>query len=227
MPESTSQARRETWRRALLERLSPLRLTPERERDIVDEISGDLEERWRELIAGGAAEDEAVRLALSELSRGDRLAQHMAPLRQAHAPVPAVPGASNGSVLADVWQDLRYGWRAFTRQPAFALAAVLTLAIGIGANSAIFSVVRGVLLQSLPVKDADRLYRLRMVQPDGSAYTTLSAPDFMSVREMTRVFERVESFTSGTVTMLGAAEPIEVRAASISDGLFTELGLQV
>ena len=83
---------------------------------------------------------------------------------------------------------------------------MLTVALGVGANSAIFSVVRGVLLESLPFKDAERLYRLRMVYPDGNAYTTLSAPDFISIRETNRVFDRVEAYTSGVVTMLGGGE---------------------
>ena len=104
---------------------------------------------------------------------------------------------------------------------------MLTLALGIGANSAIFSVVHGVLLESLPFKHADRLYRLRMVYPDGNAYTTLSAPDFMSVREQARVFDQVEAYTSGVVTMLGGGDPREVRVASISGGLFDMLGMPV
>ena len=137
------------------------------------------------------------------------------------------PGAATGHLLTDLWQDLRYAARTFSRQPGFAAAAVLTLALGIGANSAIFSVVHGVLLESLPFKDADRLYRLRMVYPDGNAYTTLSAPDFMSVREQTRVFDQVEAYTSGVVTMLGGGDPREVRVASISGGLFDMLGMPV
>ena len=67
-------------------------------------------------------------------------------------------------------------------RPASPLVAVLTLALGIGANSAIFSVVHGVLLQSLPYSDADRLYRVRTLYPDGTPYS-LSAPDFASVRQ--------------------------------------------
>jgi len=204
-----------------------LALSPAREAEIVDELSDHLDDRCRELVAGGKPEDEAVRLTLAEFRSGNLLARYMAPLRQSNARPSPPPGAATEHLLTDFWQDLRYAARTFSRQPGFAAAAVLTLALGIGANSAIFSVVHGVLLESLPFKDANRLYRLRMVYPDGKAYTTLSAPDFMSVREQTRVFDQVEAYTSGVVTMLGGGDPREVRVASISGGLFDMLGMPV
>ena len=224
---ANDESLRARWAREVRARLSPLALSPAREAEIVDELSDHLDDRCRELVAGGKPEDEAVSLTLAEFRSGNLLARYMAPLRQSNARPSAPPGAATGHLLTDIWQDLRYAARTFSRQPGFAAAAVLTLALGIGANSAIFSVVHGVLLESLPFKDADRLYRLRMVYPDGSAYTTLSAPDFMSVREQTRVFDQVEAYTSGVVTMLGGGDPREVRVASISGGLFDMLGMPV
>ena len=224
---ANDESLRARWAREVRARLSPLALSPAREAEIVDELSDHLDDRCRELVAGGKPEDEAVRLTLAEFRSGNLLARYMAPLRQSNARPSPPPGAATEHLLTDFWQDLRYAARTFSRQPGFAAAAVLTLALGIGANSAIFSVVHGVLLESLPFKDANRLYRLRMVYPDGKAYTTLSAPDFMSVREQTRVFDQVEAYTSGVVTMLGSGDPREVRVASISGGLFDMLGMPV
>lgn len=124
-------------------------------------------------------------------------------------------------------QDIGYALRMLRRSPGFTAVAVATLALGIGANSAIFGVVKGVLLESLPFRDADRLYEVRMLYPDGTAYSALSAPDFMSVREETRAFERVEAYAAGLFTLLGAGEPREVRGALVSDGLFDMLGLGI
>ena len=214
------------WKPHIRPRLASLQLSPSRENEIVEELSQHLEERWRELVAGGTSADDATRLALAGFRDETVFARNLAPLRQARVPEAITPGAPAGRLLSDLWQDLRHATRTLVRQRSFAVAAVLTVALGIGANSAIFSVVRGVLLESLPFKDAERLYRLRMVYPDGNAYTTLSAPDFISIRETNRVFDRVEAYTSGVVTMLGGGEPQEIRAVSVSDGLFELMGLR-
>jgi predicted permease len=213
------------WSGDIKVRLSPLRLSPTREAEIVEELSQHLDDRYRELIAGGVAPDDAVLIARADFQSDDTLSRHLGALRQSRAPLRIAVGEPGRHLLNDLCQDARYGLRSFRRQPAFTIAAVLAIALGVGANSAIFSVVRAVLLESLPFRNADRLYRLRMVYPDGAATTTLSAPDFMSIRAMNRTFERVEAYTSGRVTMLGGGDPVEVRVVSVSDGLFDMLGV--
>ncbi len=128
--------------------------------------------------------------------------------------------------LTELGQDVGYALRMLRRAPGFTLVALTTLALGIGANSAIFSVVQGVLLAPLPYREADRLYRITTLYPDGTSYP-LSPPDFMSVREQTRTLEQVEGFSGGVYTMLDAGEPREVRGTSVSDRLFDFLGVEV
>lgn len=135
-----------------------------------------------------------------------------------------MPGTT---VVMEFGRDVSYAVRMLRRAPGFAIVAILTLALSIGATSAIFSVVDGVLLKSLPFTDAERLYRVRTLYPDGTAYTALSAPDFESIREASRVFDRVEAYSATTFTWTGAGEPREVRAATVSRDLLGLLGLPV
>jgi putative ABC transport system permease protein len=126
-------------------------------------------------------------------------------------------------VLAIAWHDAAFALRLLRRAPVVTATAVLTLGLGIGATTAIFSVVYAVLLQPLPYLTPDRLYDVHMLYPDGSRYS-LSAPDFMSVRQGTRAFEQIEAVHDTLGTLIDG-EPREVRIARVSDGLFRQLGI--
>src|SRR5688572_510102 len=103
------------WSREVRARLSPLRLPATRESEIVEELSQHLDDRWRELIAGGASPDEATQLALADFKDADTLARRIAALRQAHPPVSITPGTPARHFFSDVWQDLRYASRMFRK----------------------------------------------------------------------------------------------------------------
>src|SRR5262245_12988384 len=192
--------------------------TPQPPHDVDRELSFHLDMRVRELIAAGMSAEDARRTAMERFGayRG---------ARDECLAIDARLGRrrSRAAYLHELWQDLVYAARVLRRAPAFTVVTVLTLALGIGANTAIFSVVHGVLLASLPYRDADRLYRVRTIYPDGTAYS-LSAPDFMSVRQDTRVFDQVEAYTSGVFTLGGAGEPREIQGGRVSDGLAGLLG---
>src|ERR1043165_2287413 len=109
MPDpSRAAASRRDWAPHVRPRLSSLRLSPAREHEIVEELSQHLEDRWRELVAGGTPEDDATRLALAEFGEGNLLARYMAPLRQAQVPAAITPGAPAGPGLRGVSRDVRY-----------------------------------------------------------------------------------------------------------------------
>jgi predicted permease len=200
------------WRREVRARLASVRLSPAREAEIVDELSQHLDDRWRELMAGGASPDEAVKLALAEFRDGNVLARHMAPLRQARAP--SEPERYLGRVLGDLRQDLRYAARSLRRQPALAVAAVLTLALGIGANAATFAVTNAVLLRPLPFPGSEQLLAVytRYLPSTGYdfPYFALSGPEFADVRSRIDAFASIAAydFSNRNLTRPGASERV-------------------
>jgi putative ABC transport system permease protein len=121
-------------------------------------------------------------------------------------------------------QDLRFGVRMPRRNPGFAFVAVLTLALGIGANSAIFSVVNAVLLRPLPYRDPDRLVTASLYRRGTDSHIVLS-PTFLNWREQSQVFERIAAYTSGTADLTGSGEPERLTAGIVTADLFPTLGV--
>jgi putative ABC transport system permease protein len=190
--------------------------------DVEAELAFHVEMRIRELIDEGETPERARRLALARFGDYEQARQACVEINQRRR-----TRMQRAEFFTELKQDIGYALRMMRRTPAFTAAALLTLALGIGANSAIFSVVNGVLLQSLPFRDAERLHVLQMLYPDGTKYSSLSAPDFMSVRAEQRVFDQVEAMDSPLLTLLGAGEPREVAGAFVSDGLLEMLGVKV
>jgi predicted permease len=213
------------WRSEVRARLAPLRLKPEREADIVDEIAQHLEGRYRDAISGGAAPDEATRLALAEFRAGNVLTQRIAALKQAHAPAVVTAGVSTGHLLADLWYDLRYAARAFAKHRAFAATAVLILALGIGATTAIFSVVYGVLLKPLPFDDPQALVSLRHYASFGT--TTQGPATYLTHRENNEAFEDIGAWDTALVAITGGSElPERVEGLVVSSPTLSLLRAQ-
>jgi putative ABC transport system permease protein len=203
--------------------LSTLRLSPARENEIVEELSQHLEDRCQELIAGGTPDDDAARLALAEFRDGNLLAEYLAPLQQARAMAPIASGTPGGHMCRGVWQDLRYATRVLRKQPAFTLAAVLTLALGIGANTTIFSIVNAVVLQPLPFPDPSRLFVIYAEAPAPQLRTRLSAEDFLDLQRESRSFEALGGSIGTGFTLSDRDEPEFVMGQMISAELLVAL----
>ncbi len=125
--------------------------------------------------------------------------------------------------------DLRQSVRALKREPGFATLAILTIALGIGANTAIFSIVNGTLLRPLPFDQADRLVSIRGIVPAiAQTYPTLpvSAPQFLEFREHATSFERLSAIHIGSAALTGAGELEQLDAVRVSANLFDTLGVQ-
>jgi len=122
-------------------------------------------------------------------------------------------------------QDVRYGLRMLVKKPTFTIVAVLTLALGVGANTAIFSIVNAVLLRSLPFRDPDRLVRIYFNNPGvGLRNVRFSVPEFDDLRTQTDVFEDVSVIVLGPTNLTGAKQPEHLEMMEVSPNYFSMLG---
>lgn len=130
-------------------------------------------------------------------------------------------------VVESVVQDLRYALRVMRKSPTFTIVVVLTLGLGVGATSAIFSIVNAVLLRPLPYANADQLVRVYSQNPDGTLQRfSVSIPDFLDFKQRNRVFSDMAMWLNSTMTLNDGGEPERLSAIVASDNLFTVIGVR-
>ena len=216
------------WTAHLRARLSQLRLAPAREAEIVEELAQHLDERYEELRRGGATDADARQLAIAELAEPESLAAHMRPLRQANVSPAIAPGTPRRSLLHDLADDLRYDVRTLRKQPGFAAAAVLTLAFGIGANSAMFALVDAALLRPLPFSDPGQLVMM-WERSATSARERVSPRNLVDWSERTRTFSAMGGYIPGVGGMVMTGRdglPETVSRQWVTAGIFDALGVR-
>jgi predicted permease len=208
-------------------RLAGLKLAPAREAEIVEELAQHLEDRYRELIGAGTAESEARQAVLADLSDPAALVRE---LRRIESPMPEeVTSTPVGkeNIMSDFGQDLRYALRMLRKNPGFTAVAVLTLALGIGANTAIFSVLDAVLLRPLPYPEPQQLVKL------WSRFTGIglpndqndvSPPEFVDFQQLSQSFTGLAAINTGTFNIGVKGSPERLVGASVSPSLFAILG---
>jgi len=216
------------WKPHLRTRLDALRMDPEREADVVEELSQHLDERHAELCRSGMDDAEAQRIALAELAGQPSLVEEMQPLRQARAPERIPAGSPPGSLLVDFWHDLRHALRTLRTQPAFAAVAILTLALGIGANAAIFALVDATLLRPLPLPDPDRVM-VALEKTEAAPRSGVSPLDLIDWDQRNHTFEKIAGIIPnvGGMVMSGANGTAEnVSRQWVTAGIFDVLGVK-
>jgi predicted permease len=185
------------------------------DRDLVSEMQAHLDEKIDEFIAGGMAPEEARSRALRHFGNPRQVAEVC---RDQWAFLS----------LDEIGRDLRYAARMLRKSPLFAAVAVLSLALGVGANTIIFSAVNQVLLRTLPYPQADRLFAVwsRSVT-QGAEPMHVSAADFYDWRGQSRAFESLAAYASWPMNLTNVEEPRRLETQLVSATLFSTLGVKV
>ena len=204
-----------------------LKLVPTREAEVVEELAQHLEEQIEEALSRGATEEQARAAALADLAESDLLARELKRMERVRKHELLAVGREHGNWLSDLAQDLRYGLRMIAKTPAVSAIAIIALALGIGANTAIFSVVNAVLLRPLAFKQPDQLVMVW----DNAAHLgfpkdTPSPANFLDWRQQNHVFSAMAALTSRSFNLTGVGEPERLDGRRVSANLFDLLGVR-
>jgi len=187
--------------------------------ELRQELESYIEMTTEEYIARGMGVNEARQAARRKLGNVTRIREEVYEMNTA-------------TFVETTMQQLRHSLRMLRRNPAFSLAAILTLAIGIGANTAVFSIVNTVLLKPLPYPDADRLISVQHTAPGAAGLISvsgdlrLSASMFFTYADQNRSFDAIGAWTTGTATVTGQGEPEEARTIAVTSGVLEALGVK-
>ncbi|HZS10009.1 MAG TPA: ABC transporter permease [Blastocatellia bacterium] len=229
------------WKQHVRNHLAPLRLRPERELEITEELAEHLEAAYEEALARGASERQACEHAAAqitdwgllecEVSRAERPLTGALVNRWPDIGV-QVDIEKKGKWrpnMGSILQDLLFGARMMLRNGGFTAVAVLSLALGIGANTAIFSVVNAVLLRPLPYPRAERLVKVYQAAPDptkGMLSSIWSYPRFEILREQGRSFAAVAGYKQNPYNLTGTNEAERLQVEMVSASYFPMLGVE-
>jgi putative ABC transport system permease protein len=216
------------WKEEVRRRLRGLRVSPVNEAEIVEELAQHLDDFYQRALHNGMSEAHAKRAALSELAAEHSLLSDLERAQQRPpAPGPAPGETSNSNVLADLLQDLRYAARILWKNPGFTAVAVIALALGIGANTAIFSVVNTVLLRPLPYKIPEQLV---LVWEDATKHgyprDTPAVANYIDWRDQNSVFTGMAAIADTNFNLTRAGDPESLKGREVSATLFPLLGVE-
>ena len=220
------------WKSLIRNRITSLRLTPTAESDLTEELAQHLEDRYRELLAGGADETEAHRQAAAELEDHDAI--RGLSRRGDHTPGSETvqPGSErSGNWFLDFWADLRFACRSMRKNPLFVLSVVVTLGLGIGANTTVFTLINTLLLNPLPVPNSSELTSITVSELGRAVRSATPLPmsyaNLKDYQERNEVFRSLAGYTTPRPATLETGEGSErIFVELVAGNYFSTLGLE-
>ena len=223
------------WNAYVRAHLSLPAFTPAREAHIVRDLAAQLEDFYRDALARGASHDDADAFARGQVRDWDRLALDVASADRRHLrphadrltdAVEHMPHLQRGVLLmtAHILTDMRYALRQMLKAPGFTIVAVLTLAFGVGASSAVFSIVNAAMLRPLPYPHQDRLVRVLELVPQLGRFAVAPA-NFLDWRAQNTSFDGIAAFGTGYETLVGTESAERIPRTVVSWNIFDVLGV--
>jgi len=224
------------WRALVNERLAGLGLEPAREAEIVEEIAQHLADVHADQLARGVAADVARAAAARQLERETDLVVRLRRIERGPATadrwaglgeVTTTPARGGRHMIDTLWQDVRYGARLLLKTPAFAAVAILTLALGIGANTAVFTVFSAVVLRPLPYPDADRLAKVYMDNRELGIHDDITSyPNYVDWRDGGTSFAALAAYSGASFNLTGLGDAERLVGAQTTASFFDVLGVR-
>ena len=219
------------WKQEIRKRLANHSIDPAREESVIEELSQHLEDRYHELSLNGLGESEVLDRVLHELDESDAFAASLSVAKGGLSRNLTPPAASpSGNLLSDLVRDLRFGLRGMIKAPAFSLFAVLTLALGIGASTTVFTIVNTLLLHPLPAHDPSALVGIYTTdakngKQSGNLLPT-SYPNLQDLQSRENVFNGFAGFSPPMVmTLTDATGSERFFGELVTQSYFETLGL--
>jgi putative ABC transport system permease protein len=220
------------WSKEIRATIAALNLEPMREAELVEELGQHLGDRYDEMLTSGIGAEHAYESLFKELNDGTLYSGLKATLHAAH---PALPVGKDGSepLFAGIWNDVRYGARLLRKYPGFAVVAILSIALGIGANTTIFQLLDAVRLRTLPVKAPQQLATVRIVNSPHccngdhySSHAALTGGLWNLLRDQQQAFSKIAAWAPSGTTLARVARPAMQNTLMVSGDFFNVLGVQ-
>jgi len=224
------------WERFVRENLQLPEFKEHGDQRVITELAAHLEALYREAIVGGASEEAAVKLVkerfgdpsvvLEDILNSARF-KPVSRLARKQDEVEVVLNKRGGAwaFLGDLSRDTRYAWRTLRKSPVVTAFTVLILALGIGSNTAIFSVLKSVFLEPLPLPEADELVFVWNTNTRRGGTGPASYPNYLDWKDQSQAFESMAAFGGTNINLTGGDEPIRIRVAHATASLFEVLGV--
>jgi putative ABC transport system permease protein len=219
------------WRNEIQKYLNGLNLEPQRETEIIEEFSQHLTDIYEDSIKNGKTPQQAYTAAMGELTEGKLKSELRSIVKPASSSV-ILGEKTNSNFIAGLWKDLRYGARLLRLNPAFSIIAILSLALGIGANAAIFQLIDAVRLRTLPVKNPQELVELKVTKaPKGltgafvGRHPRATTAIWNYVRNQQQSFSHIGAWGSDQLNLNQGGEARYADAIYTSGTFFETLGI--